>query len=103
MYVRISRKRSKGKVYEYLQLCEAYRNDKGQPRTRVLLNLGRLDKLDRKKIDSIIGVLSQYSSSPYSARFETVKHTRVMDYGDMLAVEVLWSRRSASGGTVRTS
>jgi len=61
MYTRVSRKKDKDKTYQYLQLCEAYRNTEGQPRTRVLMNLGRLDQLDRRKIDAAVGALCQLS------------------------------------------
>lgn len=92
MYVRVSRKKILGTSYEYLQLCEAYRNAKGQPCTRVLTNFGRIDKLDRKKIDSAIDALLKFSSFPSAARFGDARYGRVMDCGDILAVIHLWGR-----------
>jgi hypothetical protein len=68
MYIRLSTKRSKGKTYQYLQLCEAYRNQKGQACTRVLGNFGRIDQLNRKKIDSAINGLLGYASNPSITR-----------------------------------
>jgi transposase len=92
MYIRVSTKRSQGKTYEYLQLCEAYRDAKGRPCTRVLVNFGSLDKLDRKKIDTAINGLLQYASDPQISRLSDVEHGRVRDYGDMLALVHLWGR-----------
>ncbi len=92
MYVRVSTKQSQGKTYRYLQLCEAYRNHKGQPCTRVLANFGRLEKLDRKKIDTAINGLIQYGSDPHLNRLSDVEHGRVRDYGDMLTLVHLWAR-----------
>lgn len=92
MYVRVSTKQSQGKTYRYLQLCEAYRNHKGQPCTRVLVNFGSLEKLDRKKIDTAINGLIQYGSDPHLSRLSDVEHGRVRDYGDMLTLVHLWAR-----------
>jgi transposase len=92
MYTRISRKKDKDKTYQYLQLCEAYRNTEGQPRTRVLMNFGRLDQLDRKKIDAAVEALLAYGTNPKILRASDLVHTSARDYGDMLALVVLWAR-----------
>ena len=96
MYARVSRRQFGGKSYDYLQLCEAYRNDKGQPRTRVLANFGRIDHLDRAKVDSVINGLLKYSSFPEGPRVSELDHGRVMDYGDILTVVHLWARLKIS-------
>jgi transposase len=92
MYTRVSRQKDKGKTYEYLQLCEAYRNRQGQPRTRVLMNFGRLDHLDRSKIDAAVEALLAYSTNPKITRASDLEHTSARDYGDMLALVHLWAR-----------
>ena len=92
MYARISKKTTKGTTYEYLQLCEAYRNENGNPRNRTIYNFGRLDKLDRKKIDSTINALLEFSSNPSPTRLSDVEHGAVRDYGDMLVLVHLWAR-----------
>ena len=92
MYARLSTKIQKGKTYQYLQLCEAYRNKEGKPRNRILANFGRVDSLDKKKIDSAINALLQFSSSPSLNRLTDVDHGRIRDYGDMLTLVHLWSR-----------
>ena len=92
MYVRISKKKSGSKIYEYLQLCESRRNENGQPRVNVLANFGRLDQLDRKRIDSAVESLLAFSSNPNPTRMESLEHGRVRDYGDMLALVHIWGR-----------
>jgi len=101
MYVRLSTKRSQDKTYKYLQLCEAYRNEKGQPRTRVLINFGSVDQLDRKKIDSTINALIKYASDPHISRLSDIEHGRVRDWGDMLTLEHLWARLRLSESITR--
>ena len=93
MYVRLSTKRSEGTTYQYLQLCESFRNDEGEPRTRVVANFGRVDKLDAKKIDQTIAALLKYASNPALVRppAET-EYGRVRDFGNILALEHLWDR-----------
>lgn len=92
MYVRISKKKSGDKTYEYLQLCESKRNEKGQPRVNILANFGRLDQLDRKKIDSAVESLLVFSSNPHPGRLDDLEHDQVRDYGDMLALAHIWGR-----------
>ena len=101
MYVRVSTKQSQGKTYRYLQLCQAYRNHKGQPCTRVLVNFGSLEKLDRKKIDTAINGLIQYASDPHLSRLSDVEHGRVRDYGDILTLVHLWARLRLSESIAR--
>jgi transposase len=57
-----------------------------------LVNLGSLEKLDRKKIDTAINGLIQYGSDPHLSRLSDVEHGRVRDYGDMLTLVHLWAR-----------
>jgi len=92
MYTRISRKKDKGRVYEYLQLCESYRNKQGQPRTRTLMNLGRVDQLDRKKIDAAVEALLAWGTNPAITRLSDLEHIEAPHYGDMVALEHLWER-----------
>jgi transposase len=101
MYIRLSTKRSKGKIYQYLQLCEAYRNQKGQACTRVVGNFGRIDQLNRKKIDSAINALLGYASNPSITRLSDLEHGRVRDYGDILTLVHLWSRLRLSESIAR--
>ena len=92
MYIRVSRKKEKGRVYEYLQLCESYRNKQGKPRTRTLMNLGRLDQLDREKIDAAVEALWAWGTNPGVPRLSDLEHTEAPHFGDMVALEHLWDR-----------
>jgi len=56
------------------------------------MKLGRVDQLDRKKIDSAIEALLAYSSSPRIPRTGDMEHLSARDYGDMLALVHLWGR-----------
>ncbi|CUH39493.1 hypothetical protein JSE7799_02220 [Jannaschia seosinensis] len=55
MYTRIAKTGGR----QYLQLVEAYRNDRGQSRVRVVANLGRLDKLTPSTLDPLINGLNR--------------------------------------------
>lgn len=93
MYIRLSTKRSEGATYQYLQLCESFRNDKGEPRTRVVANFGRVDKLDAKKIDQTISALLKYASRPALIRPpDETEYGRVRDLGNVLTLEHLWDK-----------
>ena len=60
MYAYIARVKSKGRLYEYLQVCETVRRN-GKPTRRTLGSLGRLDRLDPRKIDGLIRGLRRYA------------------------------------------
>ncbi len=60
MYAYIARVRGKGKVYEYLQVCETVRRH-GKPTRRTLGSLGRLDRLDPHKVDGLIRGLRRFA------------------------------------------
>ncbi len=84
MFTRISR--SGGRAY--LQLVESYRNEEGQPRQRVIANLGRLDKLSFKDLDPLIDGLQRAlgrSTSTSRVTFDTARA-----FGDLFALHGLW-------------
>jgi hypothetical protein len=60
MYAYIARVRAKGRLYEYLQVCETVRRD-GKPTRRTLGSLGRLDRLDPHKVDGLIRGLRRFA------------------------------------------
>src|SRR2546425_7169071 len=45
MFVKVTIVRRGGRVYEYLQMVEGYRDERGRVRQRVVANLGRRDAL----------------------------------------------------------
>lgn len=55
MFTRITKTGSRS----YLQIVEAYRNDKGQVRQRVVANMGRLDQLVPENLEALINGLNR--------------------------------------------
>ena len=93
MYVRLSTKRSEGTTYQYLQLCESFRNDEGEPRTRVVANFGRVDNgMPKRLIRQSPPCLSTRRIRRLSARRLKPSTGRVRDFGNILALEHLWDR-----------
>lgn len=84
MFTRITR--SGGRAY--LQLVESYRNDTGQPRQRVVANLGRLDQLTDKDLDPLIGGLQRALGRP--AGVPEVVFDSARAFGDAFALHGLW-------------
>ncbi|MEO8011364.1 MAG: IS1634 family transposase [Dokdonella sp.] len=86
MFTRISR--SGGRAY--LQIVEAYRNDSGAPRQRVVANLGRLDQLTGKDLASLIGGLQRAAgAAPHAAPAIVFESSKA--FGDLYALHALWS------------
>ena len=83
MFTRVTR--SGGRAY--LQLVEAFRNEDGQPRQRVVANLGRLDQLSAKDLAPLIEGLSRAvgREAPAAAVFESSRA-----FGDLYALHALW-------------
>ena len=50
MFVRVNKSGKR----RYLQVVESYRNEAGQPRHRVVANLGRIDDMEDGHLDSLI-------------------------------------------------
>jgi Domain of unknown function (DUF4277)/Transposase DDE domain len=56
MFVKITKVRRGGRVYEYLQMVEGYRDERGRVRHRVVANLGRRDALkDSGQLEALAG------------------------------------------------
>ncbi len=59
MFVRIKTKKQNGKTYNYLQIVENIWDKRRKRGTqKVLLSLGRLETIDRAKIDKLVSALS---------------------------------------------
>lgn len=85
MYTRITKTGGR----QYLQLVEAYRNDQGQPRVRVIANLGRLDKLSPERLDPLINGLNRAVGRADNTSSEVVQESG-RSYGDVFALHELW-------------
>ena len=79
----------------YAQIVEAYRNEAGQSRHRVMLSLGRVDQLDKEQIRRLVVSLSRYLESgevPEGGRVGEVR-----DFGLPHLVGALWTRLELPG------
>jgi len=85
MFVRINE--SGGR--RYLQVVEAYRNEAGKPRHRVVANLGRLDDKDGSQLDALIRGLCRAAGRAEPAQLE-IAHEPARSYGDVFALHELW-------------
>ena len=91
MFARIKTKKQNGKTYRYLQIVENIWNKARKRGTqRVVLSLGRLENLDRAKIDKLLSTLASFSDNVPILTPETpIAWAR--PYGDVLVAEKLWS------------
>ncbi len=55
------------------------------------MNLGRLDQLDRKKMDAAVHAPVAYGTNPKIPRAKDIEHTSAGDYGHMLVMAELWA------------
>lgn len=79
-----------GKPVRYAQIVEAFRNDDGKSRHRVLLSLGRVDRLDREQVRRLVVALSRYldtGTMPEGGRIGEVR-----DFGIPYVADALWRR-----------
>jgi len=84
MFTRITR--SGGRAY--LQLVESFRNEAGQPRQRVIANLGRLDQLTDKDLDPLINGLQRALGR--TVEVPSVAFDSSRSFGDLFALHELW-------------
>src|SRR5574337_1245260 len=91
MFTRVSR--SGGRAY--LQLVQAYRNPAGQPRQRVVANLGRLDQLSDADLQPLIGGLERALGRTPSATPQVVFGSSKA-FGDLFALHALWAELGLS-------
>jgi transposase len=86
MYTRLTS--SGGRTY--LQIVEAFRNDSGQVRQKVIANLGRIDQLQPKHLDPLIDglnrALGRAPQTPASIEYDSAR-----SYGDVFALHQLWT------------
>ncbi|HEX7348506.1 MAG TPA: IS1634 family transposase [Rhodanobacteraceae bacterium] len=92
MFTRITR--SGGRAY--LQLVEAYRNDAGAPRQRVVANLGRLDQLTDTDLDPLIGGLQRALGRTPDTAAATPVFESAKAFGDLFALQALWEELGLS-------
>src|SRR5713226_1331993 len=82
--------RREGNPVRYALIVQAYRNDDGKSRHRVLLSLGRVDRLDRDQVRRLVVALSRYLETgtlPQGGRVGEVR-----DFGVPYLADALWRR-----------
>lgn len=77
-----------GNPVRYAQIVEAYRNDEGKSRHRVLLSLGRVDRIDKDQIERLVVALSRYLET--GAIPEGGRVGEVREFGVVYVAEALW-------------
>ena len=93
MFMRLHRQKQRGKVYTSVQICESYRDTKkgGAPRSRVVANLGPLDKLGKETIRNLgNGFLRAAGDVPLSG--QEAQFLCAGDFGHVHAVGSVWDR-----------
>ncbi|MFW5981449.1 MAG: IS1634 family transposase [bacterium] len=91
MFVRTKKVKSGGKTYEYYQLVESYRQN-GKPKQKVLMTLGRVDGLDRSRIDEMVSALDGLTDRvEVIGSMENCHHIWSKNYGDIFVMEKLWN------------
>lgn len=81
---------SAGRPVRYAQIVESFRNEAGQSRHRVLLSLGRVDRLDPQQVRRLVVALARYLDAgevPEGGRVGEVR-----DFGLLYLADALWKR-----------
>jgi hypothetical protein len=79
-----------GKPVRYAQIVEAFRNDEGKSRHRVLLSLGRVDRIDREQVRRLVTALARYLET--GAVPDGGRVGQVRDFGLIYLADALWDR-----------
>lgn len=81
-------RRKSAEPVRYAQIVEAYRNAEGQSRHRVLLSLGRVDRLDKESLRRLIVALARYLGDTVPPGEVAVQDVR--DFGLGYTIHGLW-------------
>src|SRR5271165_781882 len=90
VYVKVSTVRSGKKTYRYLTLAESFRNEDGQPRSRIVARLGEVSEMTSSgELERIVEALSAQlgRAGPGQLTAESAP-----SYGAMAATDALFSR-----------
>ncbi len=90
MFVRTKKVTSRGRVYEYYQLVHTKRVG-GKPRQKVLMTLGRVDQLDRRRVDAIVAALAGLTEKvEVLESIDELKLSSSRTFGGVYAFGRLW-------------
>ena len=94
MFLRVKRGGNTQNPHDYLQVVESYR-DNGRPKQRVLLTLGRLDRLQESgQIDRLTDALARFSLTRRVFDASQVKSCKSRSWGPTLVFERLWKQQN---------
>lgn len=85
MFIKLNRSGSR----VYAQLAEAFRDEAGNPRNRVIATLGRVDK-DDPNINSVLAGLVRATGSSVDLQPPSIDFDASRDFGDLWALQALW-------------
>ena len=99
MFVKETRvKRKSGRVITYLQLVTSYWDkERKTPRHKVLCSLGRLENLDRGRIQDLVDQLSSYLDEPKVTSDGLLKLGKTLEFGIPYLVEGVWKTLKLDG------
>ena len=90
MYVKVSTVRSGKKTYRYLTLAESFRNEDGQPRSRIVARLGEVSEMTTSgELERIVEALSAQLGRASSLELTAES---APSYGAMAACDAYFSR-----------
>ncbi len=91
-------RRTTSKKNTYLQYVESYRNDQGQPATRVLANLGNISNMSEEQVERLtksfikaVGLEDKYKMNSFEAGLP-VQAGKGYHYGSCLAAIAIWQQ-----------
>src|ERR1019366_5653582 len=90
MYVKVSTVRSGKKTYRYLTLAESFRNEDGQPRSRIVARLGEVSEMTTSgELERIVEALSAQLGR---GSLPSLTAESAPSYGAMAACDAYFSR-----------
>jgi len=92
MFVRLHRQRHGGREYTSVHLCESYRDLEkgGKPRSRVIANLGPIEKLGMDAVRNLASGFSRIAGEQRSAGAPAPRLLCPKDFGHVFAVAEMW-------------
>ena len=85
MFIKVTRSGS----HSYAQLTESFRDEKGNPRQRTLLNLGRIDE-SNGPLDTLLNGLMKAKGRPAVTDSPQIEFESALALGDVWALDQLW-------------
>src|SRR5688572_23663061 len=88
-----------GKPVRYAQIVEAYRNEQGKSRHRVLLALGRVDRINKPALERLVAGLNRYLD--HHEVLPGARVGEVRDFGLLYLLDAVWHQLGAPAALAR--